>query len=470
MTDPIEDRVRALVRLVADAPEPHPWSEVERRALESHDDQPARRPRVWLATAAATVAVTVGAVVLLGADREPDSRIDPAAPTPPQPVDSEQPTLPTAVTLPEPTTPSSEMENAPTTSATPTTVAGVDPEWSGGLVDDLEPDDLRPLTTFSAGDVLVPTAPTGWRLTSWGRVPDGAQVESDPVESYVNLDEARSDGRLGQIVNLTVSREPRCTSTLGCTPTGATRTIDGVTWEEIGPEQPLPNDSFDPTFLRASIGDRWIDLATGTPQLLDGALIDDPQIVALLEGLRLGTIDDLEPLGPGCWGCNPGAVDEEGNPFPTRIGDLDFGDLRPLDTLGFDDAIVPTAPADWRIRPHEARIGRARAPIGRFDIHVPGPAPMGVWVGRACDEGVSPCTVLADRPPVELPIREQLVVDGVSWGYGGVGLAAIVGDFIVVITGTWDGSTIPLLDDPLIVEFIEGLRVVDASVLDDLGS
>jgi hypothetical protein len=68
MTAPMSEQIReALEAAMVDAPAPHPWAEIERRA--SLVDEPApstRRPGIWLAAAACIVALVTGLVLLPG--------------------------------------------------------------------------------------------------------------------------------------------------------------------------------------------------------------------------------------------------------------------------------------------------------------------------------------------------------------------------------------------------------------------
>lgn len=92
-----------------------------------------------------------------------------------------------------------------------------------------------------------------------------------------------------------------------------------------------------------------------------------------------------------------------------------------------------------------------------------------VWVGAACDVGETSCEILDGYPPIGLPISDEIDVEGVSWGYSqgrpDGGVAAVVGDYIVALEGVWFESRIPLLDEPDVVAFIEGLRVASPAEL-----
>jgi len=66
VTEPTSEQIRtALERATVDAPAPHPWAEIERRAGSAGDPASSRlRPGIWLAAAACVVALIVGLVIL----------------------------------------------------------------------------------------------------------------------------------------------------------------------------------------------------------------------------------------------------------------------------------------------------------------------------------------------------------------------------------------------------------------------
>ncbi len=63
--DPIRDVIDAAI---SDAPEPHPWAEVQRRADVQPDDGSPRRTVIWLAAAASVLVLVAGFVVLVNDD------------------------------------------------------------------------------------------------------------------------------------------------------------------------------------------------------------------------------------------------------------------------------------------------------------------------------------------------------------------------------------------------------------------
>jgi hypothetical protein len=285
MTDHSTDEIRDLLaRAMSDSPEPHAWADVEQRARR-HDAPPPvrRRTRVWLAAAACVVVLVVGLVAVVGSGDEPKVRTDD----------------------PDSTTPSTSTVASTSVPAPTTTALGAEPGWTGGLLDEIDVDSLRRLDSFTEGDVIVPTAPSGWRVSdSVWTGPDDASAP-DFVEWFVEVIEARPNNGFGQVLYLTQSREPTCTSTLGCKLSGDSATIDGVVWEAIAVER-IPEDDdqfFDATTLRARVGDRWVSLAAGADQLLTGPLLENPPIIEFLEGLRVGSPDDLAAIGEACWQC-----------------------------------------------------------------------------------------------------------------------------------------------------------------------
>ena len=68
MTAPTSEQIRqALEATMVDAPAPHPWAEIERRAGVVDEPAPStRRPGIWLAAAACVVALVAGLVLLPG--------------------------------------------------------------------------------------------------------------------------------------------------------------------------------------------------------------------------------------------------------------------------------------------------------------------------------------------------------------------------------------------------------------------
>jgi hypothetical protein len=346
MTDHSTDEIRDLLaRAMSDSPEPHAWADVEQRARR-HDAPPPvrRRTGVWLAAAACTIALLGGLVAVVSSGDEPKVRTD-------DPVS---------------TTPSTSTATTTSVPASTTTALGAEVGWTGGLLDDIEVDSLRGLDSFTAGDVIVPIAPSGWRVSDSVWTDPGDAIAPDFVEWYVEVIEVRPNNGFGQVLYLTQSREPTCTTTLGCKPSGESVTIDGVVWESIVVEE-IPEDDqfFDATTLRARVGDRWVSLAAGAPQLLTGPLLDNPPIIEFLEGLRVGSPDDLAAIGEACWQC--GMSGAEGDPFaatesstatPTTMpdgaptatsapqarapSDVNGDTGRPLTDLAEGDVVVPT--------------------------------------------------------------------------------------------------------------------------------
>ena len=179
MTEPINDQIRDfLERAMVDAPEPRTWADVERRAAVPNGPSSApRRTGVWLA-AACVIAVVAGFVVLIGSDDKTRIRTnDDTIPT-----TSLREELTPPPTIPSPTTAPARTGAETTTS---TTTPEDEPVWRGGLLDDIDPGSFRPLSSVGVGDLIVPTAPAGWRLSelSFGQVGDDpANARMDRVE------------------------------------------------------------------------------------------------------------------------------------------------------------------------------------------------------------------------------------------------------------------------------------------------
>ena len=124
MSDQHTDEIRDLLaRAMSDAPEPHSWVDVERRARRNRVTTPVRRrTEVWLAAAACVAALIGGLIVVVESDDEPAVRTD-------DPTGSTSPTAP------------STSAPIPTTS--------------------------RPLAELAVGDVVVPTyIPPGLTFSS----------------------------------------------------------------------------------------------------------------------------------------------------------------------------------------------------------------------------------------------------------------------------------------------------------------
>lgn len=334
MTDGTEEIRDLLARAVSDAPGPHPWSDVEDRAARPFD-APApsrRRTGVWLGAAACTIALLGGLVAVLASDEEPNVRTDDLTGT--------------------------TVNTAPSTSApAPTTTLS----WTGGLLDDIDVDALRPLDSFTAGDAIVPTAPGGWRVFDF----PGPQHTAS--QWSVEVGEAPPDGSRGQILKLMTTTEATCLATR-CRPSGDTVTINGVEWEAIA----VPGedrDVFDVTYLRAPVGDRWVSVLADPPDVLSGPLLENPLIVGFLEGLRAGSPQVVETIGEACLQC--AVFGKDGDPFAdaSRSGTaVSQSDGDPTDTS--EGPVEAPSGAD-------PNIGRPLAELATGDVIVPTYIPPG---------------------------------------------------------------------------------------------
>ena len=450
MTDPSTDRIRDL--LAGDmsvAPEPHPWADVEQRAR-FHDDAPMparRRTGVWLAAAACVVALVGALLAVVASGDEPGP-----------PIDNPDSTTPLTATVPSTTTP-------PTTP--PITEAG----WTGGLLDDIDVDALRPLDSFTAGDAIVPTAPSGWR------VDDSGWKDGDPESVWhVDVTEARPDNQFGQVLYLRMTREPTCEASRACLPWGESATINGVEWQMLVVEG-IPEDTddfFANMFLRTSVGDRWVWVSAGAFQLVDGTLLEDPPIIEFLEGLRVGSSEDLAAIGQACWQC--GGANAEGDPFAT-------GSSSTAPATESDGAATTTDPGAQAPIDVGAEVGRPLTELTEGDIVVPTYTPPGLTVTDSAQfyeypRGVSEVTValetvsnewansirlwdyVDDAGPLDPqalgdPNHPPVEIAGVTWGWNDFETARVanIGQFSVWVY-------LHGLDRLEAERFIEGLRAI----------
>jgi hypothetical protein len=249
-------------------------------------------------------------------------------------------------------------------------------------------------------------------------------------------------------------------------------TIDGVVWESIVVERIPEGDDqfFDATTLRARVGDRWVSLAAGAPDLLSGPLLDNPPIIEFLEGLRVGSPDDVAAIGEACWQC--GIAGAEGDPFaasesstatPTTLSDggqtatsapsdvsSDTG--RPLTDLAAGDVVVPTYIPPGLTLQTPARIYEYATAVSEFSFNLESADgvygnSVRLWeqdVARPLDPAALDD---ANHPPVEIA--------GITWGWSDFESARIanIGPF-----GVW--VYLHGLDRSEAERFIEGLRAV----------
>lgn len=464
MTDRSTDEIRNLMgRAMSNPPAPHPWADVERRASDRGDSPPVRRrTRAWLAAAACLVAVVGGLAVVVGSDDDSKVRIDggPDTTTPPTPTST-----PAPIATPVPTT-----TPAPTSVPAPTTtLPEAEPGWTSGLLDDIDEESLRPLDSFTEGDVIVPTAPSGWRVSASGST-DSVDLPPGSAHSYVNIFEARPIDDISHMIDLALRREPICVDSRGCTLSGTSVTINGVVWEsftEVG------------AGIRASLGDRWIEVfvprievaTDGESRIVhpSGPLLDDPTVIEYLEGLRVGSPADLAAVGAACWDCDRSGSDRTDDEpvWPVRLDAIDSDGLRPLDTMSPGDVLIPTAPPDWILSENQIEADNPELPVTIFTART-GSRLLEVYVAPVCDADETSCPMGDNGFTIGWPLTDAIDVDGVTWGYppGAYGAAAtVLGDYVVAIAGTWFESRIPLLDEPDVVAFIQGLRVASLTEL-----
>lgn len=423
MTDPSSVEIRDRLRdALSDAPVPHPWSDVERRATGpgGRRSPGSQRMTGWLVAAAiAAIALVAGFVLLDDADDDTVVFIDEG---------------------PDPTT----------------TVPG----WSGGELDELDTGSLRPLESLSDGDVVIPTGPSGWR------VEDSGWTGDDPGSAMwqVVIIEAVPVDQLGQTLDVRMGPEVRCAVARECVPWSEPVTIGGVVWEMLAIEGiPEGSDEFFANMIVAArIGDRWVWVRAAASQLVNGPLLEYPPVIELLEGLRVGSPDVLAALGEACWECDGAGA--EGDPFapvdpstapPTTA--LDGAptprdeplDGRPLTDLEAGDVVIATYLPPGLEPDGEARIHEYP---GATEFYLAFETADGarhhavrLW------EGDGPI----DPAPQDDPNHPPVEIAGLTWEWNDFESARIayVGAFSVWVY--LDG-----LDRPEAERFVEGLRAV----------
>lgn len=461
MTDPTRDEIRDMLdRAMSASPEPHTWADIERRAAGPNGPSSARRRTgVQFAAAACVIAVVAGLVVLIGSDDDTRIRTD----------DDTIPTTSLQDDLtPAPTVPSTTTEPATTgaSTTTSTTTPEDEPVWTGGSLDDIDAESFRPLSSVAEADLIVPTAPAGWRLfgvkTGWTGN-DPAALEW--IASNTTIMEAWPDGTTGSRIELSLSREGSengiCAqlndgSQSGCATLGSSAEINSLAWRPFA----------DLEGIRASVGDLWIEVLVYNFDL-QGPLLDDPRIVTYLEGLRVGPADDseiMDEIGTACWDCGDPETFEE--PAPLLIGEIDDTGMRPLSTLSSGDIVIPTAPPGWALGVTPSSISIIQTPGGsNHQFEVWGDATsFSVVVAPACNQDVGICDVATTDFGVELPLVDTIEVAGNTWGHDprNGDAVAVIGDHLVIIrVNSWWvlESAVPLLEHPDVLELIEGLRV-----------
>ena len=152
------------------------------------------------------------------------------------------------------------------------------------------------------------------------------------------------------------------------------------------------------------------------------------------------------------------------------LGNIDGEGLRPLDTLTPEDGdiVIPTAPATWSLAP-VVNVHPDNDQPGYNFVVVTSPASadrvmstLKVVVMPICNGTEPDCGANSVEYPAA-PVLDGLVeVGGNEWGEetGCCPTAtAVFGDFFIEILDSPPTPGRSLLDDPAIVEFIQGLRV-----------
>ena len=475
----VQDQLANLARSIDSEQAPVTVEEIrhgDRTMIADVDRTEHRSRRGWMAAAAAVVVLLVGVGALVIWSGDDPSRIEPAD-TEPQPTPTTLPETPTTVDETPTTTATSEPE--PTTS-TPDAEAG----WTGGLLGDIDETSLRPLDSFTDGDVIVPTAPSSWRVDeSISSSPDDEWAE----RSSVTITEAQpfTHFATGQLINeggprihLRLTRTPECAASPGCNPSGPPVTIGGLEWQLFAVES-------DPTYfaVRASVGDLWIwvtpevvgFIADGTWEYLGGfgSLLDEPTFIEYLEGLRVGSPADLAAVGTACWNCGATMIDLHDGSQLVRVGEIDTDGLRPLDTFSAGDVLVPTAPEAWyQQTPYRADTENEELPVTqwRSSRDASTRSTLQIYARPACDADESSCDIPDAGVPIAWPIVGELEAAGVTWGYPngnprGFEVAAVAGDYLILVAEF--GVASPLLNNSDVVEYLEGLRVASLDELPD---
>ena len=220
--------------------------------------------------------------------------------------------------------------------------------------------------------------------------------------------------------------------------------------------------------IRADAGDVWIEVLVQDFDLR-GPVLADPRIVTYLESLRVGSTDDyaeiVGDIGQACWDCGDPETYEE--PALLLIGEIDDTGMRPLSTLSSGDIVIPTAPPGWALAgftPSSISIVQTSGGSSHyFEVWGDGTT-LPVVVAPTCGQEVGTCHVAALEFDVELPLVDTIEIAGNTWGHDpGTGdPTAVIGDHLVIIpVNNWwvFESPVPLLEDPAVLELIEGLRV-----------
>ena len=155
-----------------------------------------------------------------------------------------------------------------------------------------------------------------------------------------------------------------------------------------------------------------------------------------------------------------------------QLGGLDSQSLRPLASVSAGDVLIPTAPSGWYLG--TTLYGDAEnddLPVSVFSIATDpsGRRSLELYLARACDANATSCPMADNGYQIGWPVADEMVLDGVAWGYPGgtpgEAVAAVIGDHVVAIAGTWYESRTPLLNDPDVLTLLEGLRVTSLAEL-----
>lgn len=409
--------------------------------------QSPRRPR-WglMGAAAAVVALVVGLVAVATRDTEPSA---PAA-TPPAPTTPT--TLPAPTTQPDPTAQPSEVEIAE--------------QFYVALNDR----DLATLQSLMGSDgvydenIVVEDMPAHVAaLEAWGWTWEEVACEPAP-EAGVRCEIAVRN-RLTELTGAELSGSSLVTVT-----DGEIERVnhDGLDFSEYGPNAMQPFE----TWLQDNHLDDHRTIWGGE----DGALGLTPESAALLDQRLTDYASEVRSDADAV-----GSRDD-GTGW-VQLGGLDSSGLRPLASVSAGDVLIPTAPSGWYLEtPLRGDAGSADLPVPTIQVATDrtGNRRLEGYLAPACATDATTCPLADNGYQIPWPVPDEIVLDGVVWGYPGGApggsVATVIGDHVVAVAVTWYESTTPALDDPDVVALLEGLRVASmaelpeqVSVVDEFG-
>ncbi len=378
------------------------------------------RPRHWafIGAAAAVAALVIGLVAAVARDNEPPA---PADPPPTAPI-----TSPSEVEIAEQFYAALNDRDL----ATLQTLMGDD-----GVYDGIPAEDMPAhLTALEAWD---------W---TWD------EIACEPADAGVRC-EIAARNRLTELTGTELSGSSLVTMTDG--------TIDRVNVDQLDFSDYSPN-AFMPfeTWLRDNHPDDYQTISGENDwfrQTTESAALLDQHLTEYVNEFR----SDTDVVG---------SPDEE--PEWVQLGGFDSQSLRPLASVSAGDVLVPTAPSGWSLE--TPLHGDAESDDFPVSIIVVAPdasrqRTLEVYLAPACAADATSCPMADNGYQIGWPVPDDMVLDGVAWGYPGgtpgQSVAAVIGDSVVAIAGTWYESPTPLLNDPDVMTLLEGLRVTSLAEL-----